>query len=151
MRRLLVILLLLSASFLLPAQTDAGRKEVGIFYFAWLGQHPSLQTGIYDITRLRAEHPGDLYDTAGTPLSPLHKYHFWSEPLYGYYNSADPWVVARHIELFMAAGIDYMIFDTTNGYTYPEVVRTVLETLLSFQRQGLSVLLYACRLGPDRA
>ena len=139
MRRLLVILLLLSASFLLPAQTDAGRKEVGIFYFAWLGQHPSQQTGIYDITRLHAEHPGDLYDTAGTPLSPLHKYHFWSEPLYGYYNSADPWVIARHAELFMAAGIDYIIFDTTNGYTYPEVVRTVLETLLSFQRQGLSV------------
>ena len=39
----------------------------------------------------------------------------------------------------MAAGIDYIIFDTTNGYTYPEVVRTVLETLLAFQCQGLSV------------
>lgn len=139
MRRVLLLLLLFSASLPLPAQTDPARKEVGIFYFAWLGQHPGEQTGIYDITRLREGHPSDLYDTKGTPLSPLHKYHFWSEPLYGYYNSADPWVITRHMELLMAAGIDYIIFDTTNGYIYTDVVRTVLETLLGFQGQGLPV------------
>lgn len=115
------------------------KKDVGIFYFVWMGQHPSEQTGNYDITKLLEEHPEDLYDVKGTPLSPLHKYHFWSEPLYGYYNSADPWVIARHIELFMAAGVDYLVLDTTNGFCYPEVVHTLLETLLAFQKKGLDV------------
>ena len=114
-------------------------KEVGIFYFVWLGQHPSEQTGNYNITELLANHPEDLYDTKGTPISPLHKYHFWAEPLYGYYNSADPWVIARHVELFMAAGIDYLVLDTTNGFCYPIVVRTLLETLKRFQSEGLKV------------
>ena len=114
-------------------------KEVGIFYFVWLGQHPSEQTGNYNITELLANHPEDLYDTKGTPISPLHKYHFWAEPLYGYYNSADPWVIARHVELFMAAGIDYLVLDTTNGFCYPNVVRTLLETLKRFQSEGLKV------------
>ena len=114
-------------------------KEVGILYFVWLGQHPSEQTGNYNITELLANHPEDLYDTKGTPISPLHKYHFWAEPLYGYYNSADPWVIARHVELFMAAGIDYLVLDTTNGFCYPNVVRTLLETLKRFQSEGLKV------------
>lgn len=116
-----------------------GKKEVGLFYFVWLGQHPSEQTGNYDITQLLANHPEDLYDTKGTPLSPLHKYHFWSEPLYGYYNSQDPWIIARHVELFTAAGVDYLILDTTNGFCYPGVVRTLLETLKRFQSEGLDV------------
>ena len=75
---------LLAAAFLAATATltasdpPSGKKEVGIFYFVWMGQHPSEQTGNYDITKLLAEHPDDLYATKGTPLSPLHKYHFWS-------------------------------------------------------------------------
>ena len=134
---LLTLSLALSAGVTASGRND--RKEVGIFYFVWLGQHPSEQTGNYDITQLLENHPDDLYDTKGTPLSPLHKYHFWTEPLYGYYNSADPWIIARHVELFTAAGVDYLILDTTNGFCYPEVVRALLGTLLRFQRQGFDV------------
>ncbi len=124
----------------LPAQTvNPDKKEVGIFYFVWLGQHPTEQIGNYNITELLANHPEDLYNTKGTPLSPMYKYHFWAEPLYGYYNSADPWIIARHVELFMAAGIDYLILDTTNGFCYPEVVKTLLETLKRYQAQNLEV------------
>ena len=124
------------------ASTRSGgpvKKDAGIFYFVWLGQHPTEQTGNFNITELLENHPEDLYNTAGTPLSPLHKYHFWSEPLYGYYNSADPWIVARHVELLTAAGIDYLVLDTTNGFCYPEVVRTLLNTLKAFQARGLDV------------
>ncbi len=136
---LLAAAFLAATASLLASDAPSGKKEVGIFYFVWMGQHPSEQTGNYDITKLLAEHPDDLYATKGTPRSPLHKYHFWSEPLYGYYNSADPWVIARHVELFMAAGVDYLILDTTNGFCYPNVVHTLLETLLAFQQKGYDV------------
>ena len=60
---------------------------------------------------------------AFSPESPLWgppgMYHYWAEPLYGYYFSADPW--SAHAQLLSAAGIDVLIFDTTNAVTYPEV------------------------------
>ena len=142
MKRSVILLFLLSLLLPVRAQEAAapsGKKDVGIFYFVWMGGHPTEQTGIYDITKLLATHPDDLYDTKGTPLSPLYKYHFWGEPLFGYYNSGDPWVIARHVELFMAAGVDYLILDTTNGFCYPSVVHTLLETLLAFQQKGYDV------------
>ena len=35
--------------------------------------------------------------------------YYWGEPLYGYYLSRDPWVMSRHVELFVEAGIDVLI------------------------------------------
>lgn len=63
-----------------------------------------------------------LWNTDGTTESPLGQYHFWGEPLYGYYNSLDPWVIRRHVELFISAGIDCLVFDATNAHCYFSVV-----------------------------
>ena len=32
-------------------------------------------------------------------------YHYWGEPQYGYYLSADPWVLRRHAQLLADAGV----------------------------------------------
>ena len=135
-------LLSLAAVLLLSAGVfaqESGRRDVGIFYFVWLGQHPSQQTSIFDITKLLKEAPSDLWCVEGTPKSPAGQFHFWGEPLYGYYDSRDPWVIARHVELLADAGIDYLMFDTTNADIYPEAVTTVLRTLKEFASQGLKV------------
>lgn len=135
-------LIALAASLMLAAPVfgqETKKKDVGIFYFIWLGQHPSEQKGIYDITKLLKEAPEDLWNPQGTPKSPASQFHFWGEPLYGYYDSCDPWVVARHIELLMNAGIDYLMFDTTNAVVYPAPVTVVLNTLKKFAEQGFDV------------
>ncbi|MGN1214798.1 MAG: hypothetical protein ACI4TJ_00990, partial [Candidatus Cryptobacteroides sp.] len=136
------ILLTLAAALLLTSSVFAqgtGKKDVGIFYFVWLGQHPSQQKGIYDITKLLKEAPEDLWAPEGTPKSPAGQFHFWGEPLYGYYDSRDPWVVTRHVELLMNAGIDYLMFDTTNAVVYPEAISVVLNVLKKFASQGFDV------------
>lgn len=97
-------------------------------------------TGIYDVNKL--EKLGDdspLYDPNNTRESPAHQFHFASEPLYGYYSMKDPWVIARHVELFTMANIDYLLFDYTNAVTYNDVVTLVLNTLKKFQDQGWKV------------
>lgn len=114
-------------------------KYVGIFYFVWLGQHDAEQQGNYDITRLFENHRQDLFDKEGTPESPKDQYHFWGEPLYGYYNSADPWVITRHIELLTEAGIDYIMIDATNGFYYPNTLFVLLDKLLSFKQKGYHI------------
>ncbi|SDC17872.1 hypothetical protein [Niabella drilacis] len=116
-----------------------GTHDVGLFYFTWLGQHPGGQKGIYNISQLLQTNPEALYRADDSRHSPLGQYHFWGEPLYGYYNSADPWVITRHIELLTMAGIDYLMLDATNSFYYPEVVTTLLDRLSFFRSQGWPV------------
>ena len=123
-------------------ELKAQKKYVGVFYSAWLGQHPEAQKGAYNITYLESTPEGraalaDL--SSGNKLSPVGEFHFWGEPLYGYYNMKDPWVVARHVELFIQAGLDYICMDMTNGVIYNDAIRNVLDTLLKFQNQGFEV------------
>lgn len=122
------------------AKTDKTRY-VGLFYSLWLGQHQEVQSDIYNITYLLESQEGTqaLYSTENSELSKMGEFHFWGEPLYGYYNMKDPFVVTRHIELLTMAGIDYLCFDATNAKVYKDSTDLVLDTLLNFQSQGFNV------------
>lgn len=119
----------------------SGTQEVGLFYSLWLGQHQYMQQDVYDVQALLATTTGKnaLYSQTDSALSREGEFHFCSQPLYGYYNMQDPWVITRHIELLTMAGIDYLCFDATNASIYPEVGKKVLNTLLKYQRQGWDV------------
>lgn len=139
-------------------------KKVGMFYFVWLGKH--TDRGIFDVTKYSQTEDGrkalwseiekidpegpidesnyaikETYDSEGNPITPtpLFTFHYFSEPLYGYYCSDDPWVIARHIELLTMSGIDYISFDLTNISIYEDQIRAVLESLLKFQNLGWNV------------
>ena len=114
-------------------------KHVGVFYSVWLGQHQSGQRAIYDIQKLLNTNPAALNDPEGSTESPLREFHFWGEPLYGYYSMSDPWVVTRHVELLTNASIDYLCIDATNTVIYEPSTVNLLEALLRFQKQGFSV------------
>lgn len=135
----------LSGTDALGRRIEAARKRpedakyVGVFYSVWLGQHRSGQQGIYDIQQLLDTNPSALKNPDGTPESPLHEFHFWGEPLYGYYSMSDPWIAARHIELLTNAAIDYLCIDATNNVVYESSTKNVLDALLNFQQQGFNV------------
>ena len=114
-------------------------RYVGVFYSLWLGQHQSQQHGIYDIQKLLETNSVALKNPNGTPESPLHEFHFCGEPLYGYYSMSDPWVVTRHIELLINAGIDYLFIDATNSVIYKEPSENLFKVLLQFQNQGFNI------------
>ncbi len=115
-----------------------GKKIVGVFYSLWLGQHKSGQKGIYDIQKLLNTNPAALNNPKGQPESPLNQFHFWGEPLYGYYSMSDPWVVTRQIELLTNAGVDYLCIDATNRVIYTESVKNLLGILKKFRDQGFN-------------
>jgi hypothetical protein len=62
--------------------------------------------------------------------------HYWGEPLYGYYLGADPWVLRRHAQFLTDAGIDVLIFDTTNAVTFPEVYKKLCEVFRQVRQEG---------------
>ena len=111
-------------------------KKVGVFYHVWHGTH---NTGIFDITQLLENDPESLWDPKGNEYSPLKAFHHWGQPLYGYYHSADPWVISRHVELFTMAGVDYLVYDLTNTVIYTDAINAIFAVLDKYQKQGFNV------------
>ena len=114
-------------------------RYVGIFYFLWhsapAGKSPHWD-GPYDIARILKREP----DALSHPESPLWgkvgQYHYWGEPLYGYYRSDDPWVLRRHAQALADAGVDTLIFDTTNAGTYPDTYTALCRVFQQVREEG---------------
>ena len=127
----------------LPTFEEVGPPKtgrfVGIFYFLTHGggivKSPNWN-GPYDISKILARDPAAL----SKPYSPLWGQigtsHYWSEPLFGYYRSTDPWVVRRHAQMLVDAGIDTLIFDTTNAETYRRVYLALCEVYQRLRQEG---------------
>lgn len=109
-------------------------RAVGIFYFLW---HDVERTDpAYNIATILAKDP-DILQKPDSPLwGPRGTPYYWGEPLYHYYNSKDPWVLRRHAMLLADAGIDTVIFDTTNRRTYPDVYRQLCEVWTQIRQEG---------------
>ncbi len=113
-------------------------RYVGLFYFTWLGF--SGTNKVFDVTKILRDNPEALWSTdSNNIISPVNSNHFFNEPLYGYYNSADPWVIRKHIELFIAADIDFLALDFTNAIVYEKVLNVLLETLEEYRLAGFKV------------
>ncbi|XID90170.1 hypothetical protein ACF3MZ_16585 [Paenibacillaceae bacterium WGS1546] len=130
---------------ILPSRKEVGppRKDryVGLFYFLWLGQHGT--EGPHDNTRIAAESPEAVRDSGHPAWGPAEAYHFWGEPLYGYYLNDDEWVLRKHVQLLTAAGVDFLVFDTTNAVTYKNVYDRLFRILDEIGSQGFDVPRFA--------
>lgn len=121
-------------------------KYVGIFYFVLLGDQG--HNNIIDVNDIMDEYGNGLTDNPlfaldGNPaygdgsISPTTQFHYWGKPLYGYYQSSDKWVVRRHLELFMNAGIDFLYLDYTNStYEYDAGVRALTDVIRELLSEG---------------
>ncbi len=104
--------------------------QVGMFYYIWHGQHGDE---IKDITRLlekNAENPQWGY--AG-------QFHWGGKPVLGYYKGCDRFIIARHMQMLMDAGVDFYFFDVTNAFTYDNNVKAVMAEVDRRTRLGLKV------------
>lgn len=102
-------------------------RFVGIFYFLWLGGH--RQEGPHDVTKILRE--------SGEPKwGQKDVFHFWEEPRFGYYLMDDEWVIAKHAQMLADAGVDVIIFDVTNGFTYKEHYLILCKVFQEIRSQG---------------
>jgi len=126
----------------LPPPDEVGpprtNRWVGIFYFLWHNEPGAVSPlgGPYDIGRILAKDPDALKKPASTFWGGIGTSHYWGEPLFGYYRSTDPWVLRRHARLLTEAGIDTLIFDTTNARSYPDVYMKLCEVFRQVRQEG---------------
>ena len=109
-------------------------REVGIFYHLWLGATSAPQN--YDMTKIREQYGDDTLFRKDVPESPGGAWHWWSEPLFGYYNSGDEWVIRKHMEMLTAAGVDFLVFDYTNAINYNAVAKRVMKISSELRAEG---------------
>lgn len=115
------------------------KKEVGVFYFLWSGEHGIY--GPYDITKITQEHPDAI-----TSAENWEKYgggygsfSFWGEPLFGYYLARDTWVIRKHCQMLTDAGVDFVVFDTTNAHIYKDRAIDFISVWYEYYTEGYSV------------
>ncbi|MGW0229837.1 hypothetical protein ACWDWO_16105 [Actinopolymorpha singaporensis] len=122
----------------LPTHEEVGGPRtdrfVGVFYFLWLGQHST--DGPYDISRILTANPAALHDGNDPAWGPMGHFHHWGEPYFGYYLSDDAWVIRKHAQMLADAGVDTVIFDVTNGFTYRGVYHVLLDTFAAVRAAG---------------
>jgi hypothetical protein len=113
----------------LPMSAEAGApkrdRTVGIFYFNW---HAAFgNKDVHDIAKILKANP------SAPVWGPVHAPHYWSEPRFGYYRPDDPWVIRKHVQMLVDAGVDALILDVTNALTY-DVEREALCAVLEQMR-----------------
>ena len=114
-------------------------RFVGMFYFLWHNQRGNgneRSRGPRDVSRILAADSHALSKPDSPLWGAIGEQHYWGEPLFGYYLSTDPWVLRRHAHLLADAGIDTLVFDTTNAVTYPEVYLKLCEVFSTIRREG---------------
>lgn len=137
----------------LPEYEEVGppraNKFVGVFYFLWLGQHDITDTGPFNVREIMNRHPDALKTPTSPPWGPGGHMYFWDEPLFGYYLNSDPWVLRRHAYLLADAGIDTLIFDTTNNSTYRDVYMELCKVFAQVREEGGSTPYIAFMVNTD--
>lgn len=114
-----------------PPQQD---RTVAMFYFLWLGPH--VQGGPWDITRILKIDPEAMSKRDSPLWGPMHAPHHWGESLFGYYLSDDEWVLRKHAQMLSDAGVDTLIFDTSNKLTYRQQYTALLEAFRKERTAG---------------
>ena len=113
-------------------------KYAGLFYFLWHGQHEADRPR--NITELLKTNYNDLFDPSpDNTIVPYGSWLHYQEPLYGYYSSMDEWVMRKHIEMFIAAGVDFLVMDFTNGVAYFSPLTKFMDLLLEYKAAGWDV------------
>lgn len=131
----------------LPTHATVGARRpnrfVGIFYLLWLGEHGSQ--GPFDINQIQQDLPyspalyptlDDYLDELENHYGPFGEYHHWGEPLFGYYASHDDYVIRKHMQMLSDAGVDALILDNTNGFTYTQNALRLMSICQEMRNEG---------------
>jgi hypothetical protein len=108
-------------------------RTVAMFYFLW---HESIHPGPFDNSKIIAADPDAMKKPTSPPWGPLHAPHHWGESIFGYYIGDDEAVLRKHAQMLADAGVDVIIFDTSNRLTYQGNYRKLFEVFSRIRQEG---------------
>lgn len=126
---------------ILLTNEDAGNvrenRTVGIFYSPWHGTFAeSVQA--YNNQEILDKYPDIDINNFRDSRWGSANYHFWNEPIYGYYSGNDEWVLRHQAELLADAGVDCVICDNTNGaFTWLQTAKKMMKVFHEARVDGV--------------
>ena len=129
----------------LPIYEEVGERDdekfVGLFYWTWHYNFASTQEAD-NATEVLKEYPEALHDFNHPAWENTYdgKPYYWNEPLFGYYQNLDEYVVRKHAEMIADVGVDVIIFDCTNGSeTWAPAYETLFRVFDEAIKEGVNV------------
>lgn len=121
-----------------PTHREAGgpkaNKTLAVFYYMWHEYHEDASVwGPWDNTAVIKENP------ANPQYGPQYMFHWWGEPVFGFYNNTDEYVIAKHAQMLTDAGVDAWFFDVTNAATYDYALEKIFKVLNEIKATGRKV------------
>lgn len=89
-------------------------KFVGMFYFLWEQEMGEGGYGPFDNSQIVANNAGAMSNSSSPPWGNYYNYHYWGQPMYGYYMNEDDYILKKHAQMLSDAGVDTVIFDLSN-------------------------------------
>ena len=129
----------------LPTYSEVGEtdreKFVGLFYWTWHYNFASTNEAD-NVTEILKKYPEAVNDFSHPAWENTYsgKPYHWNEPIFGYYQNLDEYVVRKHAEMIADAGVDVIIFDCTNGsYTWQPAYEVLFKVFDEAIKEGVNV------------
>lgn len=125
----------------LPTNAETGDiregKYVGLFFWTWhVGQS---QNRAINVNKLIEQYP-EIQNDYDNPIWNDYQsgaYH-WNEPIYGFYDMIDKWVLRKQAEMLANSSVDVVFFDNTNGtMTWRDGYLTLCEVFSEARANGV--------------
>ena len=114
---------------------EKNNKKVGIFYWTWHYNFASRKA--LNVQQIIDQYPEAANDYNHKAWNNDDGPYFWNEPIWGYY-SIDRYVMRKHAELLADAGVDFVLFDCTNGdYTWEKCYLELLSVWEEARQDGV--------------
>lgn len=115
---------------------------IGMFYYVWHGAERPTDKDITELLKANPDNPD---------WGPVDYFHWGSKPWLGYYRGGDRYVVARHMQMLVDAGVDFIFLDNTNAQVYLEPTRVILDELKRRRDLGLKYPRVAFMVNAEQA
>lgn len=113
-----------------------GKHDLGVLYWNWfVSEHADIPHVTTDILKVHPEIKNDYSST----LWDIKGLYYWAEPIFGFYTSHEYWMYRRHAEMFANAGVDFIMFDYSNGgkcFTRPMTI--LVQAFRDAKREGVA-------------
>ena len=119
---------------------NTGGRYVGMFFWNWHEHFASKGLPARNVTDILMNNPGIENDYSAPAWTNAEDYFFWNEPVYGYYRSNDKYVIRKQAELLADAGVDFIVFDNTNGdMLFDKAYKAIFEVFAEAKEDGVNV------------
>lgn len=110
---------------------------LAMFYWTWHTKETAAK-GAVNTTALMERYPDAKNDYNHKAWEGTGHYCFWNEPIYGFYNTEDTWVLRRHAEMLAGALVDVVFTDNTNGgETWKASYEALFDTWKQAEKDGV--------------